>query len=105
MKPNREPLPVKEVDDGLKYHIRSGKATHEELSKALRRDVLTEKVQMKKKFIISYNIVETPEVAAFWSITKEGEEGEEVKEQQLKKGVYLKGHKKTSEKGDNLVFF
>lgn len=75
MKPNREPLPVKEVDDGLKYHIRSGKATHEELSKALRRDVLTEKVQMKKKFIISYNIVETPEVPAFWSITKEGEEG------------------------------
>lgn len=71
----------------------------------MRRDVLTEKIQMKKKFIISYNIVETPEEVTYWKINKDGEEGDEVKEEDLKKGVYLKGRKKRDEKGEKLVFF
>ena len=60
---------------------------------------------MKKKFIISYNIVETPEEVTYWKINKDGEEGEEVRVEDLKKGVYLKGRKKRDEKGEKLVFF
>lgn len=60
MKQTKEPRPIKEIDDGLKYQILSGKIEHPSLRKMLKRDVLTEKIQMKKKYIISYNIVETP---------------------------------------------
>lgn len=41
MKPQeKKEQPIKEVDDGLKYQILSGKASSEELSSALKRDVL-----------------------------------------------------------------
>jgi hypothetical protein len=46
------------VDDGLKYTITSAKNYSEELSKTLKRDVLAEKLHLKKKFMIAYNIVE-----------------------------------------------
>ncbi len=34
-----------------------GKQPHKDLSKLLRRDVLVEHVQMKKKHIIAYNVL------------------------------------------------
>ena len=60
-KKDSTPRIEKEQDDGLKYLIVSGKGLHSELSKKFRRDVLSERVQMKKKYIIAYNVVETKE--------------------------------------------
>jgi len=88
------------VDDGLEYQIISGKSQEEKLSKALRRDVLTEKVHMKKKYLIAYNVVETKEVPTFWQVNKEGKPGIEVPQEELKKGTYLKGAKKQNDKDE-----
>lgn len=104
MKPqqNEERAP-KEVDDGLKYQIISGKAFHEELSSLLKRDVMVEKLRMKKKFIIAYNVIETKEVPVYWKVNSNGSEGEEVKVESMGKGTYFRGKKKADEKGLEVI--
>ena len=88
------------MDDGLEYQIISGKSQEEKLSKALRRDVLTEKVHMKKKYLIAYNVIETKEIPAFWQVDKQGKPGLEVSQEELKKGTYLRGAKKQNDKDE-----
>ena len=65
----------KEVDDGLIYTVISGKNYSEELSKALKRDVLAEKLHLKKKYMIAYNIVENKELKTYWKVDKKGVPG------------------------------
>ena len=55
---------------------------------------------MKKKYLISYNIVETKEISAFWEVDKQGKPGAEVTIEELKKGTYMKGAKKTNDKNE-----
>ena len=95
----KEDLKPPEVDDGLEYQILSGKVYNENLRKQLKRDVMSERVQMKKKFIIAYNVEETTEEPAFWAVNKEGKVENETDPQKMKRGTYLMGRKKTNEKG------
>jgi hypothetical protein len=54
---------------------------------------------MKKKYMIAFNIIETKEEPAYWKVTAEGEEGDEIQLVELKKGSYLKGSKKVDDRG------
>lgn len=94
-------MPV-EADDGLEYQIISGKSQEEKLSKTLRRDVLTEKVHMKKRHMIAYNISENKETLAYWEVDKKGTPGAEVTVEQLKKGTYLRGAKKMTDRNEEV---
>ena len=89
----------------MKYQVISGKGYNEELSKELKRDVLCEKVQMKKKYLIAYNIIETKEEMAYWKYESNSQEGPEVGVGEIKKGVYFRGSKKFNEKGEEVVNF
>jgi hypothetical protein len=44
-------------DNKLKYILKGGRKEEEALSKLFRRDVLCEKVQMRKEFYIAYNCI------------------------------------------------
>ena len=103
-KPKEDLIP-KEVDDGLKYQIITGKSYSEEMSKALKRDVMTEKLHMKKKWLIAYNVAETKEELTFWTINSKGEEEKEVRKEELGKGVFIKGFKKIDEDGEAILNF
>lgn len=54
---------------------------------------------MKKEFNIAFNVIETKEQPQYWTLTKEGEAGEQVNESQMKAGRYLKGLKKVADDG------
>ena len=60
---------------------------------------MSEKLHMKKKFMIAFNIIETKEIPAYWEVNKNGEEGQQISPDEMKKGEYLKGSKKFDEKG------
>lgn len=69
--------PVKESSDNkLKYILKGGRKEQEVLSKMFRRDVLCEKVQMKKEFYIAYNCIETKQEVQYWIMKEDGSEGE-----------------------------
>ena len=70
------------------------------MSKTLRRDVLSEKVHMKKKYLIAYNVVETKEFPTLWEVDRKGKPGSEVTIEQLKKGIYLRGAKKQGDRDE-----
>lgn len=78
----------------MKYNLKGGRCIDKALSEMMKRDVLSEKVQMKKEFLIAFNVVETKERAQYWKMKESGEEGEEVSESDLKPGKYLRGLKK-----------
>lgn len=69
--------PAKQSSDNkLKYILKGGRKEQQELSKFFRRDVLCEKVQMKKEFYIAYNCIETKQKVQYWKIIEGGQEGE-----------------------------
>lgn len=55
---NNTHQPVNQASDNkLKYILKGGRKEEEVLSKLFRRDVLCEKVQMRKEFYIAYNCI------------------------------------------------
>jgi hypothetical protein len=79
--------------------MKGGRQIEKNLSQLLRRDVLTEKVQMKKQYNIAFNLIETKETLQYWILKQSGEAGEEVGEGELKPGKYLRGHKRVGDDG------
>jgi hypothetical protein len=84
-------------ENPLKYIPKGGREIDKNLSKLLRRDVLTERVQMKKQYNIAYNLIETKEQVQYWILEASGDAGAEIEEKDLKPGKYLKGLKRVGE--------
>ncbi len=62
--PEKE-VPEKETNP-MPYIMKGARQIEKNLSRLLRRDVLTEKVQMKKQYHIAFNIIETKETVQYW---------------------------------------
>lgn len=62
-------------ENPLKYIPKGGREIDKNLSKLLRRDVLTERVQMKKQYNIAYNLIETKEQVQYWILEASGDAG------------------------------
>ena len=69
----RDEEPSTNAQNPLKYSLKGGRCTDKALSAQLKRDVLSEKVQMKKEFLIAFNVVETKERAQYWKMKANGE--------------------------------
>lgn len=100
---HKDEEPSTNAQNPLKYSLKGGRCTDKALSALMKRDVLSEKVQMKKEFLIAFNVVETKERVQYWKMKENGEEGEEVSESDLKPGKYLRGLKKIGD--DNSVVY
>ena len=71
----------------------------------LKRDVMTEKLHMKKKWLIAYNVAETKEELTFWTVNRQGQEEKEIAREALGRGIFIKGFKKVAENGDTIFNF
>lgn len=67
--------PEKEIEkdeNPLTYIMKGGRQIEKNLSQLFRRDVLTEKVQMKKQYNIAFNLIETKEKVQYWVLKENG---------------------------------
>jgi hypothetical protein len=59
-------------ENPLTYIMKGGRQIDKNLSQLLRRDVLTEKLQMKKQYNIGFNLIETNETLQYWVLKESG---------------------------------